>query len=132
METGRNTGFPRQIRCFLKPLYTVMCMYSSILFDITATATPDLEKLPFSEHAILDGVHVLCWNPVDPIPGRLRRTQLQGQHVIFFVALDGLGNHALDRVHGHFLGAFFGTDPNLIQLHLEGQSDLAAVLIEHT
>lgn len=34
------------------------------------------EVLPLSENGILDGVNILCWNPVHPVPWCLCRTKL--------------------------------------------------------
>ena len=70
-------------------------------------------ELPLAENCVLNGVDVLSRYPVDPVPGLLRGSELQGQDVVVLVALDGLAHDALDRVQEDLLRSFLCADPKL-------------------
>lgn len=89
------------------------------------------EVLPFAEDRVLDGVHVLRGHPVQPVAGGLRGPELNAHDVVLLVAVYGLADDALDGAHGELLRSLLGAEPQLVLFQLEGQSQLATVLVEH-
>ena len=54
-------------------------------------------------------------------PAGLGRTKLEGHDVVLLLPLDGLAHHGLNAVHRQLLRPLFGSQPHLVQLHLECQ-----------
>ena len=45
--------------------------------------------LPFAEYHLLYGLDVLCWYPVDPVPGLLSGAQLKSLLIDIIIMVEG-------------------------------------------